>query len=80
MEFKEIRDRMISVNEIHVLRRRKLAELDILNAILDGRQRYVDIVREDIEYFGNLGYTIALENLVLSIDLYEPQQEQREEI
>lgn len=71
---------MISVNEIHVLRRRKLAELDILNAILDGRQRYVDIVREDIEYFGNLGYTIALENLVLSIDLYEPQQEQREEI
>jgi hypothetical protein len=80
MEFKEIRDRMISVNEIHVLRRRKLAELDILNAILDGRQRYVDIVREDIEYFGNLGYTIALENLILSIDLYEPQQEQREEI
>lgn len=71
---------MISVNEIHVLRRRKLAELDILNAILDGRQRYVDIVREDIEYFGNLGYTIALENLILSIDLYEPQQEQREEI
>lgn len=80
MEFKEIRDRMISVNDIHVLRRRKLAELDILNAILDGRQRYIDIVREDIEYFANLGYTIALENLILSIDLYEPQQEQREEI
>jgi len=68
MEYQWISDRKISVNELHVLRRRKQVEIEIIDALLRGDQR-IPISNFDVEHYVELGYTINVDGLYCFIIL-----------